>query len=333
MDKTKISKKIKTLLKKLEKQKLPTKEFIIHILSSWWKLILSAFVLILFLYYPVGAMLSEDIDTNLDVEITPKHPEQSMSIEMMAFLIDREVNQKSWTPNLPFIFPSYVLDNMPNFQLGIMSSVRCLAQAFAQKLEQNISEETGRHLQKAAKLLQYPGNVWMFSPQNKLTPAPSSSSQYRRARKNLVKYSQSLADGTFVFYRHHDDLAYFLTKFENLLKKSSEQIEVQIREHSSDLIDNKADDIFYHGKGQIYGMYLLLKAMTEDYKEILVKKDVYLEWTQMLNALETGSQLSPAVVRNGELESTYSPNHLVVLDLYATKARTFMHEISNKIRQ
>ena len=78
---------------------------------------------------------------------------------MMAFIINREVSGKMWTPNLPFFFPSYFLDNMPNFQLGMISSVSCLAQAMSQRLTRSIDDKREMHLAEAAKLLQYPGNV------------------------------------------------------------------------------------------------------------------------------------------------------------------------------
>ena len=48
----------------------------------------------------------------------------------------------------------------------------------------------------------------------------------------------------------------------------------------------------------------------------------------MLNALELGSQISPAVIRNGEINSIFAPNHLIAVALYATRARFLMREIS-----
>ena len=146
-------------------------------LRSWWQLIALLFAGIVFLYYPVGGMLIEDINTDTNVEIVQNRPEQSSAVEMMSFIINREVSQKMWTPNLPFFFPSYFLDNMPNFQLGMMSSVSTLAQAMAQRLPRPIDDKREQHLVEAAKLLQYPGNIWMFSPENRLMPVPSSNSQ------------------------------------------------------------------------------------------------------------------------------------------------------------
>lgn len=301
-------------------------------LRSWWQLIALLFAGIVFLYYPVGGMLVEDIDANTNIEIVQNRPEQSSAVEMMAFIINREVSQKMWTPNLPFFFPSYFLDNMPNFQLGMMSSVSTLAQAMAQRLARPIDDKREQHLVEAAKLLQYPGNIWMFSPENRLMPAPSSNSQYKKARKQLIKYSYGLNDGSEVFYRTPEDLAYFADRLAAGLGKSLEKIETQVREYSSNFTDNKADDIFYYTRGQIYADYLLLKALGADYKHIILDHNLYLPWTQMLNALELGSQISPAIVRNGEINSVSAPNHLIAIALYTSRARFLMREISQFLK-
>lgn len=299
---------------------------------SWWQLIAILFACILFLYYPIGGLLVEDIDTNTDIEITQTRPEQSSAIEMMAFIINREVSSKMWTPNLPFFFPSYFLDNMPNFQLGMMSSVSNLAQAMSQRLTRPIDDKREMHLAEAAKLLQYPGNVWMFSPENRLMPAPSSNSQYRKARKQLIKYSYNLNDGSEVFYRTPDDLAWFMQRFAAGLGKSLEKIETQVREYSSNLTDTQADDIFYYTRGQMYADFLLLKALGADYKHVILERNLYLQWTQMLSALELGAQISPAIVRNGEINSITAPNHLLAMAYYTTRARFLMREISQTLK-
>lgn len=302
-------------------------------LRSWWQLIALLFAGIVFLYYPVGGMLVEDIDTNTNIEIVQNRPEQSSAVEMMSFIINREVSKKMWTPNLPFFFPSYFLDNMPNFQLGMMSSVSTLAQAMSQRLARPIDDKQEQHLIEAAKLLQYPGNIWMFSPENRLMPAPSSNSQYKKARKQLIKYSYSLNDGSEVFYRNPGDLAYFMDKLATNLAKGLEKIETQVREYSSNFTDNKADDIFYYTRGQIYADYLLLKALGADYKHIILDHNLYLPWTQMLSALELGAQISPTIVRNGELNSITAPNHLIAIAFYTTRARSLMREISQTLKK
>ncbi len=299
-------------------------------ITSWWQLLIIVFAAIIFLYYPIGGWMMNKIDTTTDYEInTP--PSQSTTVEMMSFLIKREVSDKMWTPNLPFIFPSYVLDNMPNFQLGLMSAVSNVSSSFAAKVDQTIAPEKELPLKTAAELLKYPGTIWMFSPQNKLTPVPSANTQYKKARKQLVAYNRSLREGGSVFYKSPGDLAYFLQRMSKDLWLSNEKLEAHIREHSSDWVDNRSDDLFYYQQGKIYGYYLLMKALSYDYKDIILANDIYQPWTQMVKALEEAVVLSPAVVRNGEPDSTLAPNHLSSIGYYSLKAALISQNMMCKL--
>lgn len=289
-----------------------------NLVNTWPKLILLFIIGFIFLYYPLGALVSENIDKNTSYEFHKKG-EESATINAMAFLIRREVYSKSWTPSLPFIFPAYMLDNMPSFQLGLMSSVGNLSKALSQRIALPMQDEESP-LKTAADLLQYPGNIWMFSPENKLVPAPSSNSQYRRARKQLQNYNRDLADGRELFIAKAEDLNYFLKVIQKDLAQSSRRLSNQIREHSTDFYDGRADDVFYYEQGKLYSYYLLLKALGVDYKDVIVQHNIYQPWTVLLNTLEKASKLSPLVVRNGELDSLTAPNHLATLGYFNYKS-------------
>lgn len=299
-------------------------------LASWWKWLLGAFAALIFLYYPLGGWMVHKIDTTTDYEINTAQ-NQSATVEMMAFLVRREVSDKIWTPNLPFIFPSYFLDNMPNFQLGLMSAVSNTATAMSKRMEKPIASQDDRPLQTAAKLLNYPGTIWMFSPTNKLTPVPSAGNQYKKARKQLIAYNRDLRNGNIPFYKSPSDLRYFVSRMTADLWKSNAKLETAVREKSSDWFDFQADNIFYYQKGKLYGYYLLFKALGRDYKEVIVNSDLYQPWTQMLSALEQGALLSPSVVRNGSPGSVTAPNHLAQLGWYTLKAATLGRSIVYKL--
>lgn len=307
-------------------------EILVAFLSSWWHVLIIAFAALIFLYYPLGGLLVNNIDTNTDYEIKQNNP-QSATVDMMAFMVNREINEKMWTPNLPFFFPSYFLDNMPNFQLGMFEALSNFAGGFAARIEKNIIEDKNElHLKEAADLLKYPGTVWLFSPTNKLMPAPSANTQYRKARKQLIKYNHGLSDGSEIFYKNPEDLAFFLKRArKDLWKSVTKNLEGSIRENSSSLIDNKSDDIFYYNLGKTYAYYLLFKALGSDYKDTLVSTNQYGTWTVMLKALENGAKISPSIVRNGELDSFSAPNHLAGLGFYMLKAQTLMQKIEDKI--
>lgn len=303
-------------------------DFLKRQVDTWPKLGLWGFALVAVLYYPLGAFLTHSIDADTAYEMPPTD-NQSVALGTSAYLIKREINDKIWTPNLPFFFPAYVLDNMPAFQKGLVSSIADVVTAMSKRIP--IKKDS--YLYKAAELLNYPPTIWMFSPQNKLLPAPSSNSQYRRARKFLLKYNDALARGETVFLKRPQDLAFILQKIRYGLQKSSDALENHIRENSGGLFDNKADDVFYFQQGKLYGDYLLLKALSADYKDIIVAQNLYQTWTRLLKTLEDASHLSPLIVRNGELNSSVAPNHLAVMGYYANRAIINLQELVKNLEK
>lgn len=291
-------------------------------IGSWWRILLVSLIAFVCLYYPLGGLWLQNIDKTTDYEIDIKNPQQSSAIEMASFIINREINEKMWTPNLPFFFPTFFLDNMPEFQLGIIKATSNVVSAMARRLDTPIVGSADEpHLKTAGKLLKYDGRIWMFSPSNSLTLVPSAHSQYRKARKQLIKFNQQLNAGSVPFYRNPADLAYFLTRINKDLNASVEKLDSQIREESNSWTDFKADDVFYYNQGKAYAYYLLLKALGNDYKDILVNEDVYLLWTSSLKALENASELDSWNIRNAKLNSMTAPNHLQYLAYFMIKAK------------
>lgn len=296
--------------------------------KSWWAFILGFVALVVFLYYPLGGFMIHRIDTDIDYDVRPDKSSQSAVVEMAAAVINREVNVHLWTPNLPFFFPSYFLDNMPNFQLGVLEALQSSISALSQKISpDNTPQSQHDSLRLAAELLSYPGTVWMFEPNNSLKPAPSSSRQYRKARRELLAFNEQLSNGTALYYRSPQDLAFVLGKMINSLKKSEQNLEVQVREFSSAFWDTKADDVFYHAQGKAYGFLLIMKAFSLDYREVIVNLGLYEKWTHLLKALENAALIRPAFVRNAEVDSSFAPNHLEYLRLQILRAVLAASEI------
>lgn len=305
-----------------------------HLLSffrSWSHLLGTLLFCFIILYYPIGGYLVNKIDKTTDYELNIS-PQQSQTIEMMSFLIKREVNDHLWTPNLPFIFPSYFLDNMPAFQMGLMNAISRTTFVFA-KRQPSASKESLNTLKKASEHLRYSGTIWMFSPQNHLTPAPSANSQYRKAARFLDEYNQALADGEYLFYKNSDDLAALTQSITDNLWRGVLSLENHIREHSSDWFDFRSDSVFYYNQGKAYAYVLLLKTLGNDYKEQILAHELYEDWTRAIKYLEDATLLNPSLIRNGTLDSSVHPNSLVTLSYYLTKAAFITQRITDKLEK
>lgn len=314
----KIYKNSLMFLEKVKEKILPSS---FSFADSWWIIVLSIVPFMIFLYYPIGAIMIDNIDRDVKYETAPmKDQYSSKTIDTISYIIDREVNQKMWTPNLPFFFPSYFLDNMPNFQLGMMKSVSTVGKSLSKNF---IDSED---MKEISTLLSYSGTIWMFSPENNLKPVSSANTQYRKARKALIKFNTYLAEEEIDF-KTTENLLRTLNLVQKSINKTINNLEEHITEKGGSISDFKSDDVFYYNQGKLYGYYLLLNATGQDYKDIIVSNNLYATWTQVLSSLEKASTIDPSFVRNGDINSTITPNHLQALAFYAAKTNLKIYQI------
>lgn len=292
-----------------------------------------ALVILIVLYYPIGMFMVNAVDDDPDFAATGENaagPGGSQAVAVMAALIDREVNENSWTANDPFFQPGSMLDNMPNFQTGVMSALARFSFEMTDQVGRTRgSSEADIDLQKAAGLLQYPGNVWLWNPTVSLAPRASSESQYRDARKALIRYNARLAAGNATFERRSDNLMATIERIASDLGSQSAVLDDEVREHSGDFIDTNADNVFYNTKGKLYGYYLILRAMGEDFAPVIKERGLTKSWAQMLDTFREGAALAPLIVVNGRPDATFQPSHLAAQGFYLLRARTQAREVSN----
>ena len=266
--------------------------------------ILAALVLLVVLYFVVGAIWIHRIDD--DTSFTPPDPIAggSRAVDMAAALLEREVDVHRWTPNDPFFLPGSILDNMPNFQLGMVYGLSRFGTALAEQLARSRGTSAiDPDVDRAAGLLRYPGDVWMFNLSTSLAPTASSESQYRAAIRALRAYNQRVADGTAVFDRRADNLIDALERLNNDLGSSSGIISEHLQLHAGFPISFSADDIFYQTKGRLYVYYMLLTALGEDFKEVVADRNLGTVWNQMLESGREAAEQQPWVVLNGGVSS------------------------------
>ena len=161
---------------------------------------------LLSVYYLGGALWLHTIDDDASVEL-PADVAGSRAVAMAATLLRREVNEHAWIANDPWFLPGSILDNMPNYQQGIVEALARFAFTMADQLGRlRGSSQTDSDLQRAAGQLQYPGTIWIFDLSSSFLPTESSESRYDGARKALFAYNARLAKGEAVLDRRADNL-------------------------------------------------------------------------------------------------------------------------------
>lgn len=253
----------------------------------------------------------------------------SRAVTVAAALIDREVNQHPWVANDPFFLPGYYLDNMPNYQQGIMYALGRFSVLMSDQIGRaRGSSQVDPDLDAAVGLLKYPGDVWIFNPKTSLLPTASSEAQYRDARKRLLSYNQRLTEGKAVFDPRSDNLSALLDSIAGDLGSQSAIIENYLREGKFWLTEGHADDIFYSTKGRAYAYYILLREMTHDYDQVIKERNLTSVWDNMLRSFHEVATLHPYVIVSAAPDSQFLPSHLAAQGFYLLRARTNLREIT-----
>jgi hypothetical protein len=282
-----------------------------------WRLSLTVIFLIIGIYYGIGAAISSKINSNLEKEYKTFSTDNQNTLQALAHVIKEQVDKQAWTPALPMIFPASVLDNLPNFQLGAKNTANFFLKRMA-KYHKN------KNLKEATKLLDYNPTIWLFSQTKENKLAPGSAKQYR----NALTYIKTAIKEDFKHYQPSlDDLLYILKNTNILLDMKINELDKHINEHSSELLDFKADDLFYDTLGSAYTLHYLLSAVIKDYQNQIVSTEQYENITSALYFLENAIKLKPVTVKNSAPNDIYGANHLYYLAYYLSRAQYYTQEM------
>ena len=272
---------------------------------------------VIFIYYGLGLIISSKINTNLEYKLTAPNNTR-YTTNALTYTLKTQVDDVQWTPALPIIFPAYFLDNLPSFQIGTKDAVKYLVKKMS-------AFYVDSELKKAGELLNYAPNIWLFSKTNDDTLAPGSAKQYRKALALLNTFSTKQSA---LYPLDIKELKYFLNSLDSLLDINIQNLDKHIREHSSDLINNNADNIFYSTKGNAFVIYYTIKGLTKDYQDQIVEAELYDDITTILKNLETALNFNPISIKNSSPEDVYSANHLIYLAYFLSQAQNKLKDVS-----
>jgi hypothetical protein len=294
--------------------------------------VLAAILFLLIIYYPVGMLVYDGIDDNIDLQPLPAYAVSggSAAVAMAETLTTREADH--WIANKPFWHPSAMLDNKPNFQLGVMYAVS----RFALELGDYLGRVRGTsaidpNLDRAVGYLRYDGTTWYWG-QGNVIPMAKAESQYRKGVQLLMAYNRDVGAGKSTFDRRADNLIAFLDRVAADLGSSSAELDARA-EIGGGYFDTKADDVFYNVKGKMYGYYMIMRALGDDFAPVIREKQAGEIWNNMLGSFRTGATMDPLIVVNGRQDSLLMPSHLSTLGFYLLRARTQLRELADTLQK
>ncbi len=289
----------------------------IHLAAENRHTVAIIFTALILVYYGIGATVSSKINNTLNAELKTTQTSPRYITAALTHVLKTQVDDSPWTPALPIIFPAAILDNLPNFQLGVKDAAKFLTKRLS-------SFYASRKLKEAEELLGYPADIWLFSQTENDKLAPGSAKQYRKA---LAKISDFGTSPDTKFAASPSEYVYLLKSLNILLQRQITNLTRHVQEHNSELIDFKADNIFYKTQGVAYVVSYMLTALLKDYQDLIVRTEQYEEITSALKSLESAVMLDPIAVKNAATEDAYAANHLIYLAFYLSQASKHITEM------
>ena len=291
-----------------------------------------AALVMLMVYYPVGMILNNRVEDDLGLAPATRFdiPGGSKAVAIAATIVARDSDH--WLPNAPFWHPAAALDNAPNFQLGTIYAVS----RFAMELGDVLGRVRGTsaidaNLNKAAGLLKYDGTTWYWG-QGNIIPKPKAETQYQEAVEYLEAYNHDVAAGKSTYDKRADNLIAFLDRVTADLGSASAELDARAQAGGG-YLDFDADDVFYNAKGKLYGYYMILSALGEDFALVVKEKQAGEIYANMLASLKTGAAMDPLIVVNGDPDSITMPSHLRAIGFPLLRARIQMRELADTLQK
>ncbi|MFT5787504.1 MAG: hypothetical protein ACI9KK_002870 [Ascidiaceihabitans sp.] len=277
--------------------------------------------------YGILGPMTHEIDANPEYQASLVPENGSVAVATAAALLDREVNLNGWTPNDQWFAPAGILDNMPNFQTGVVNAVgRFSFEMLDQIGRRSGSSSADPDLERASGFLQYPPYIWVWEPSTSFLPSVPSENQYRQGLAALKSYNARLARGEAVFERRADTLAAVLSRISDDIGSQTSQID-RAQNTGLWIFSRTADDVFYRNKGMLYAYAVILTSLGEDFDQVIQENNLGPIWDQALNSLQQGSQLRPAIVLNGKTDKSIFANHLALQGFAMKRAILQLEEL------
>lgn len=296
---------------------------------SWLKWPATLIVAAIPLWYLVGGLIyqriNDDVDFRADAALSA--PGESRAVATAAALIRREIER--WSPNEQFWSPAITLDNMPNYQLGLVEAVSRFAIEMVDQLgRQRGSSASDGDLEKAAGFLRYDGRTWVMDGWR---VTASAEAQYARAIASLESYNARLAKGEAVYDRRADNLIALLNRIAADMGSSSAGLDQRALESNAGYFDFGADESFYNVKGKLYAYYMILRDIGVDFEEVIASKQLTDIYGRMLSNLRISAAMHPLIVSNGAQDGFVMPSHLASLGFYLLRARVQLREVTDTL--
>ena len=234
------------------------------------------------------------------------------------------------------MLPGVFLDNIPNWELGVLQQVRDLARVTRNDYSRSQSQSREDvDLAVAEPKIFFDNNSWIFPP---------TESEYRDAIDGFIRYRDRLTGGTADarFFARADNLREWLAQVEKRLGSLSRRLgdSVAVDVINTDLAGDRSadassplpdrvpvstswfelDDVFFEARGTAWALVHFFRAAQFDFAAVLADKNAEASVRQIIRELEASLQpLRSPMILNGGGYGLFA-NHSLVMANYLARA-------------
>ena len=246
--------------------------------------------------------------------------------------------------------PGILMDNIPNWEFGVLVQSRDMALALRNDLSRSQSQ--------SSEDIDLVNAVTKFHTDTQLWILPPAEGQYREGIESLNKYLERLAkpsESNAQFYSRADNLVDWLGLVKKRLGSLSQRLSASVGKEqintdlagdaeakqstpnaSSNYIKtswSEIDDVFYEARGQTWALIHLLKAAEVDFKDVLRSKNALISLRQIIRELEgTQQAMWSPIILNGK-GFGFVTNHSLVMASYISRANAALIDLERLLQQ
>lgn len=261
----------------------------------------------------------------------------SATVATMITIADTLVHKRGGYLTNDVMPPSIMMDNLPNWEFGVLVQIRDMARTLRNNLSRSQSQSTeNTDLVTAENQFYFDSDSWML---------PETEDEYRKGIRALESYLGDLGareQQSAQFYARADNLQIWLAEVETRLGSLSQRLSASVGKRQLDTSlagDSGAtqstvaapeqqvktawtelDDVFYEARGTTWALLHLLQAIEIDFRDVLIKKNAVVSLQQIIRELEpTQETLWSPMILNGDGFGMLA-NHSLVMGSHISRA-------------
>jgi len=274
----------------------------------------------------------------------------STTVATTITLADTLLNKSGGFLTNDIVPPSVMMDNIPNWEFGVLVQIRDMARTLRNNLSRSQSQSTeDEGLVTAENQFYFDSDSWML---------PETESEYQKGISALRDYLTRLGTTdkqSAQFYARADNLRTWLSEVETRLGSLSQRLSASVGKRQLDVslagdaaaeqstttrteshvqtAWTELDDIFYESRGTTYALIHLLKAVEIDFREVLEKKNALISLQQIIRELEpTQDTLWSPVILNGSGLGLVA-NHSLVMGSHISRANAAIIDLRRLLQE